>query len=96
MVYLAAISLVGFDAIWLCVCLPIERWNWYCELTVNLLGKRILGLVERVEPFNREPVPVIGPSRPEEIRSIYACLYGVSGVTQGGQQFIIPPWSPVI
>ena len=41
-------------------------------------------------------LPVIGPSRPEEIRSIYACLYGVSGVTQGSQQFNIPPWSPVI
>jgi hypothetical protein len=39
-------------------------------------------------------VPVIGSSRPEEIRSIYACLYGV--VTQGSQQFNIPPWSPVI
>ena len=42
-------------------------------------------------------VPVIGSSRPEEIRSIYACLYGVIGTLHKGcQQFNIPPWSPVI
>ena len=68
----------------------IANWRLMCWANEFTVGLKALSL------SIANAVPVIGSSRPEEIRSIYACLYGVSGVTQGSQQFNIPPWSPVI
>ena len=68
----------------------IANWRLMCWANRSTVGLKALSL------SIANAVPVIGSSRPEEIRSIYACLYGVSGGTQGGQQFNIPPWSPMI
>ena len=66
------------------------NWRSLCWANESSVGWKALSL------SIANALPVIGPSRPEEIRSIYACLYGVPRVTQGSQQFDIPPWSPVI
>ena len=68
----------------------IANWRLMCWANESSVGLKALSL------SIANAVPVIGSSRPEEIRTIYACLYGVSRVTQGSQQFNIPAWSPVI
>jgi hypothetical protein len=70
--------------------IDIANWQLMCWANESTVGLKALSL------SIANAVPVIGSSRPEEIRSIYACLYGFSGVPQGSQQFNIPPWSPVI
>ena len=51
----------------------IANWRLMCWANRSTVGLKALSL------SIANAVPVIGSSRPEEIRSIYACLYGVSG-----------------
>ena len=66
--------------LWTSTCWSNEAQAWQKALSLSISNS----------------VPLISPTKAEEVRSIYACLYGFSGSAKGLAEFNIPVWSPLL